>query len=149
VNGVSVSFDGRQDTVQLPYFENNSPGQVKILIPFTEPSIVGKFVFHCHIMEHEDNGMMAIIQVLPSVTTGVPCLIGSENCQCSPKEQCFNGLNCVSNVCVSETGNGNLVPLYVIISVVVGVIGLILIIVSVVFFIKNRRQKIRYELIQS
>jgi FtsP/CotA-like multicopper oxidase with cupredoxin domain len=26
---------------------------------------VGEFVFHCHILEHEDHGMMAIIQVLP------------------------------------------------------------------------------------
>jgi hypothetical protein len=26
---------------------------------------VGDFVYHCHILDHEDNGMMAIIRVLP------------------------------------------------------------------------------------
>ena len=24
----------------------------------------GKFVFHCHVLGHEDNGMMAVVQVL-------------------------------------------------------------------------------------
>jgi Multicopper oxidase len=31
---------------------------------FTNPVMVGKFVYHCHIVAHEDNGMMAIIQVV-------------------------------------------------------------------------------------
>jgi hypothetical protein len=26
---------------------------------------VGDFVYHCHILDHEDAGMMAIIRVLP------------------------------------------------------------------------------------
>jgi L-ascorbate oxidase len=32
-------------------------------IPFAE---LGEFVYHCHILEHEDGGMMAKIQVVPS-----------------------------------------------------------------------------------
>jgi FtsP/CotA-like multicopper oxidase with cupredoxin domain len=32
-------------------------------IPFAE---LGEFVYHCHILEHEDGGMMARIQVAPS-----------------------------------------------------------------------------------
>ncbi len=32
-------------------------------IPFSQ---LGQFVFHCHILEHEDGGMMAKIQVVPS-----------------------------------------------------------------------------------
>jgi hypothetical protein len=27
--------------------------------------LVGDFLYHCHILDHEDNGMMAIIRVLP------------------------------------------------------------------------------------
>jgi FtsP/CotA-like multicopper oxidase with cupredoxin domain len=27
--------------------------------------VVGDFVYHCHILGHEDAGMMAIIRVLP------------------------------------------------------------------------------------
>jgi len=36
---------------------------VKMDIPFTQ---LGEFVYHCHILEHEDGGMMAKIQVVPS-----------------------------------------------------------------------------------
>jgi FtsP/CotA-like multicopper oxidase with cupredoxin domain len=32
-------------------------------IPFAQ---LGEFVYHCHILEHEDGGMMARIQVVPS-----------------------------------------------------------------------------------
>lgn len=58
VNGVQQPFIGYQDTINVPV-----QGRVKILIPFTNPVIVGKFVYHCHILEHEDKGMMAVIQV--------------------------------------------------------------------------------------
>jgi L-ascorbate oxidase len=36
---------------------------VAVDIPFAE---LGEFVYHCHILEHEDGGMMAKIQVVPS-----------------------------------------------------------------------------------
>jgi suppressor of ftsI len=58
INGVNQPFIGHQDTINVPVH-----GRVKILIPFTNPVIVGKFVYHCHILEHEDKGMMAVIQV--------------------------------------------------------------------------------------
>ena len=37
---------------------------VKLRMDFRGPE-VGDFVYHCHILEHEDGGMMAIIRVLP------------------------------------------------------------------------------------
>ncbi len=36
---------------------------ITVEIPF---AVAGKFVYHCHILEHEDGGMMAVIQVVPS-----------------------------------------------------------------------------------
>jgi len=36
---------------------------VYVFIPFSE---VGDFVYHCHILEHEDGGMMAHIRVVPN-----------------------------------------------------------------------------------
>jgi FtsP/CotA-like multicopper oxidase with cupredoxin domain len=36
---------------------------VVVDIPFAEP---GEFAYHCHILEHEDGGMMARIQVVPA-----------------------------------------------------------------------------------
>jgi L-ascorbate oxidase len=35
---------------------------VEVTIPFSE---VGDFVYYCHILEHEDGGMMAHIRVVP------------------------------------------------------------------------------------
>ena len=39
------------------------PSQTKVLIDFRDPVIRGEFVFHCHILDHEDGGMMANILV--------------------------------------------------------------------------------------
>jgi len=58
INGEAVPFVGHQDIVNLPVGST-----VKILIPFTNPVIVGKFVFHCHIVAHEDLGMMQTVVV--------------------------------------------------------------------------------------
>ncbi len=41
------------------------PTKVVVLMDFREKNIVGTFVYHCHFLEHEDNGMMARIQVVP------------------------------------------------------------------------------------
>jgi suppressor of ftsI len=59
VNGEQVPFVGVQDNVNV-----SVRGVVKVLIPFTDPVIVGKFVYHCHILSHEDKGMMAVIEVV-------------------------------------------------------------------------------------
>jgi suppressor of ftsI len=65
INGVSQTPTGLQDTVNLPIQVGSTPGEVKIIVPFLDPTIAGKFVYHCHILEHEDAGMMANILVLP------------------------------------------------------------------------------------
>jgi len=58
IDGVAQPFVGYQDTQITPV-----RGVVKVLIPFSNPVIAGKFIYHCHIMGHEDNGMMATIVV--------------------------------------------------------------------------------------
>jgi FtsP/CotA-like multicopper oxidase with cupredoxin domain len=54
--------------VNVPPAGNNggmpgAPGQTTIVMTFTKAQI-GEFVFHCHILEHEDNGMMQKIRVV-------------------------------------------------------------------------------------
>lgn len=44
------------DTVNVPY-----GGTVDVIIDFTNPVIKGMSVFHCHLLNHEDKGMMAKI----------------------------------------------------------------------------------------
>jgi suppressor of ftsI len=58
INGVPQAADDHRDIVEVPI-----RGEVKVIIPFTNPTIVGRFVYHCHILSHEDKGMMATIEV--------------------------------------------------------------------------------------
>jgi suppressor of ftsI len=51
-------LDGYYDTVNVPV-----RGEIKIIIPFTDSTDVGKFVYHSHLLSHEDKGMMATIEV--------------------------------------------------------------------------------------
>jgi FtsP/CotA-like multicopper oxidase with cupredoxin domain len=65
VNGNPTRFDGLRDTFSVPPMKNGKPGAAKLIIPFTNPEIVGRFVFHCHVVKHEDKGMMQVIEVRP------------------------------------------------------------------------------------
>jgi FtsP/CotA-like multicopper oxidase with cupredoxin domain len=56
------------DTIQIPFWDGNpshSFPSVTVRMDFRGMDI-GDFVYHCHIAEHEDDGMMAIIRVEPS-----------------------------------------------------------------------------------
>jgi suppressor of ftsI len=64
VNGVTPSFDGLRDTYSVPPARNGKPGEARLIIPFTSPEIVGRFVFHCHVVKHEDKGMMMTVEVV-------------------------------------------------------------------------------------
>ncbi len=57
-----------RDVINIPYAKNGKPGVAELIIPFTNPIMVGEFVYHCHIVGHEDAGMMANIEVLPKKT---------------------------------------------------------------------------------
>jgi FtsP/CotA-like multicopper oxidase with cupredoxin domain len=55
------------DMIEVPYWDGNPAHpypRVKVRMDFRGPDI-GDFVYHCHILNHEDQGMMAIIRVLP------------------------------------------------------------------------------------
>jgi suppressor of ftsI len=72
VNGQQSAPDVLRDVVDLPYAQNGAAGEVKVIIPFTNPIMVGRFVFHCHIVGHEDNGMMANLVVLAPGQSTIP-----------------------------------------------------------------------------
>jgi FtsP/CotA-like multicopper oxidase with cupredoxin domain len=68
VDGKPVPTDQQQfyDTYQVGYWNGKSKKwpSIKVRMDFRGP-VVGDFVYHCHILDHEDGGMMAIIRVLP------------------------------------------------------------------------------------
>ncbi|MEM7022813.1 MAG: multicopper oxidase domain-containing protein [Pseudomonadota bacterium] len=120
-NGQPVPFTGWQDTVTLDYraatdefpdrckcdddgancTECTCPtaedphGSVVVLIPYLNPVIEGQAVYHCHIGEHEDNGMMQTITMSrdagrcePGTPSNVDRLsmTPSERAACAPRE---------------------------------------------------------------
>jgi FtsP/CotA-like multicopper oxidase with cupredoxin domain len=64
VNGVLQDEDSLRDTFSVPPATDHGPGILKVVIPFTDPVIVGRFVYHCHAVDHEDKGMMGVVEVV-------------------------------------------------------------------------------------
>jgi FtsP/CotA-like multicopper oxidase with cupredoxin domain len=68
VNGVKVEHPYWADSVVIPHRITNgkkaTPGKLVLLMDFRDPIIRGEFLFHCHILDHEDLGMMAKIEVI-------------------------------------------------------------------------------------
>lgn len=74
VDGTPVPPEQQQfyDTINIPFWDgatdaNGNPiyPSVTLLMDFRGAETGGDFVYHCHILAHEDGGMMAIIRVLP------------------------------------------------------------------------------------
>jgi FtsP/CotA-like multicopper oxidase with cupredoxin domain len=64
-NGVRVGNGQYLDMIQVPYWTGMGPyPSITVRMDFRGPD-VGDFVYHCHILGHEDSGMMAIIRVIP------------------------------------------------------------------------------------
>jgi FtsP/CotA-like multicopper oxidase with cupredoxin domain len=66
--GLAVNEQVLRDTVNVPYWDGKNPvyPRVKLRMDFRDPSAVGLFPYHCHILEHEDSGMMGLIRVDPA-----------------------------------------------------------------------------------
>jgi FtsP/CotA-like multicopper oxidase with cupredoxin domain len=66
-NGVKVNEPFLRDTVNVDYWREKVTEwpSVKLRMDFRDPKIVGTFAYHCHLLEHQDNGMMGIIRVEP------------------------------------------------------------------------------------
>ena len=63
--GAIENVDVWHDTFPLP----PNGGRIFVTVPFYAPQQVGNFVYHCHILEHEDAGMMAVLEVYDPAQT--------------------------------------------------------------------------------
>jgi FtsP/CotA-like multicopper oxidase with cupredoxin domain len=82
INGVSQDEQSLRDTFSVPPAADTEPSVLKVVIPFTDPVITGRFVYHCHAVDHEDKGMMGIIQVVASASELTD---GLEHCRGNPR----------------------------------------------------------------
>jgi FtsP/CotA-like multicopper oxidase with cupredoxin domain len=67
-SGQPVNEPFLRDTVNVPYFSDRmlQYPSVRLRMDFRDPNTVGTFVYHCHLLEHEDGGMMGIIRIEPA-----------------------------------------------------------------------------------
>jgi hypothetical protein len=75
------------DTIHIPFWRGQGPyPSVKVRLDFRGPDI-GDFVYHCHVLEHEEKGMMAIIRVNPATvsTHGTPAVGRAANRAVTPE----------------------------------------------------------------
>lgn len=65
--GMPVNEPFLRDTVNVPYYDGRALAypSVRLRMDFRDPNTVGTFVYHCHLLEHEDKGMMGVIRVEP------------------------------------------------------------------------------------
>jgi FtsP/CotA-like multicopper oxidase with cupredoxin domain len=67
INGVAMNTGTLEDTVDIPPQTTDAQGvkhdgEVRIRMEFLD--FLGSYVFHCHILHHEDMGMMGIVTVV-------------------------------------------------------------------------------------
>jgi FtsP/CotA-like multicopper oxidase with cupredoxin domain len=59
IDGKPIAHPVWQDTIVVRPHRS-----VVLLMDFRDPVIRGTFLYHCHILDHEDQGMMAKIRVI-------------------------------------------------------------------------------------
>ncbi len=69
--GIPVHEPFLRDTVNVPYYTGRmlEYPSVRLRMDFRDPNTVGTFVYHCHLLEHEDGGMMGTIRVEPKAAS--------------------------------------------------------------------------------
>jgi FtsP/CotA-like multicopper oxidase with cupredoxin domain len=66
--GLPVNEALLRDTVNVPYWDGKNPvfPRVRLRIDFRDANAIGLFPYHCHLLEHEDAGMMGLVRVDPA-----------------------------------------------------------------------------------
>ena len=101
VDGQPVNDPALRDTMDIPYWSGSGPyHSITVRMDFSDPNIVGTFVYHCHILEHEDGGMMGEIQVLPPGSPATAAVSASTS-SIAPNQN----VTLTANVVDASTGN--------------------------------------------
>jgi len=66
--GIAINEPFLRDTIPVPFWDGRTTQYptVKLRMDFRDANAVGLFPFHCHLLEHEDGGMMGLIRVEPA-----------------------------------------------------------------------------------
>jgi FtsP/CotA-like multicopper oxidase with cupredoxin domain len=78
-SGVPVNEPFLRDTVNVPYYNGRNLlyPSVRLRMDFRDPNTIGTFLYHCHLLEHEDGGMMGTVRVEAPEQTRIPKTLSS------------------------------------------------------------------------
>jgi FtsP/CotA-like multicopper oxidase with cupredoxin domain len=73
-DGVAINEPFLRDTINVPFHSaaDLQYPSVRLRMDFRDPNTIGTFVYHCHLLEHEDGGMMGLIRVDPADSARAP-----------------------------------------------------------------------------
>src|SRR6202453_1070458 len=73
-DGVAINEPFLRDTINVPFHSaaDLQYPSVRLRMDFRDPNTTGTFVYHCHLLEHEDGGMMGLIRVDPADSAQAP-----------------------------------------------------------------------------
>jgi len=101
IDGQPVNDPALRDTINIPYWSGTGAyHSITVRMDFSDPNIVGTFVYHCHILEHEDGGMMGSIQILPPGSAATATVAASAS-NIPPSQN----VTLTANVVDASTGN--------------------------------------------
>jgi Multicopper oxidase/Bacterial Ig-like domain (group 3) len=101
IDGQPVNDPALRDTFDIPYWSGSGAyHSITVRMDFSDPYIVGTFVYHCHILEHEDGGMMGEIEVLPPGSAATAAVAASAS-SIAPNQS----VTLTANVVDASTGN--------------------------------------------
>ena len=101
IDGHAVNDPALRDTMDIPYWSGTGAyHSITVRMDFSDPNIIGTFVYHCHILEHEDGGMMGAIQILPNGSTATAAVAASAS-SIAPNQN----ITLTANVVDTATGN--------------------------------------------
>jgi FtsP/CotA-like multicopper oxidase with cupredoxin domain len=101
IDGQPVNDPALRDTWDIPYWSGSGAyHNITARMDFSDPNVVGTFVYHCHILEHEDGGMMGEIQIL---SPGLPATatVSATASSITPNQ----GVTLTANVVDASSGN--------------------------------------------
>jgi FtsP/CotA-like multicopper oxidase with cupredoxin domain len=77
--GYEVNEPFLRDTVSVPSHDSHKAAfpSIRVRMDFRDPNSVGTFVYHCHLLEHEDGGMMGTIRVEPALPKSAAAALDS------------------------------------------------------------------------
>jgi len=66
--GIPINEPFLRDTIPVPFWDGKAARYptVRLRMDFRDQNSVGTFPFHCHLLEHEDGGMMGLVRVEPA-----------------------------------------------------------------------------------